>query len=483
MKLVHTLVLLVVLFSFRRSFAVEFQGLGGLGGFAASSISALSGDGNVVFGVPDNITYGTFRWTKTDGWTDLQVPESEFFVPFYTTYDGSLAFGFSRSGVHWTEDSGFSVGISAMPGNVRFFPGDASSDGSVFVGSGCENGDCRTGRFSESEGFAPLLDDDDQGIFAQAISGDGRVVVGFRPSEAAFRWTKEAGLSELWPIGDGVTQWNLSFDGSVIVGAGRTEEDDFLHAYRWTVDDGAVLLPDLGDPSGSAAYAVSADGSTIVGHIWADGRFEAVIWDRTLGIHRVKDVLVDSGIDIGDWEFDSTRGISDDGYVIVGNGINPDGFATPWRIVLDRGDFDIDGAFDVDDIDILAAVLRDGTQYARYDLNNDQIIDTEDYRVLVEKLANTYFGDSNFDGEFNSADIVAVFIAGQYEDDVALNSNWSQGAWNGEGEFDSSDFVLAFQGDGFERGPRAANAVPEPSSMVLACLALGSVCLFSPDHR
>lgn len=54
-------------------------------------------------------------------------------------------------------------------------------------------------------------------------------------------------------------------------------------------------------------------------------------------------------------------------------------------------------------------------------------------------------GDVNADGVFNSADLVAVFQAGEYEDRFTDNSSFEEGDWNGDGEFDSSDLVLAFQ--------------------------------------
>ena len=53
-------------------------------------------------------------------------------------------------------------------------------------------------------------------------------------------------------------------------------------------------------------------------------------------------------------------------------------------------------------------------------------------------------GDVNRDGIFNSRDLVAVFIAGGYEDDLVGNSGWASGDWNCDGEFTSSDLIRAF---------------------------------------
>jgi hypothetical protein len=77
-------------------------------------------------------------------------------------------------------------------------------------------------------------------------------------------------------------------------------------------------------------------------------------------------------------------------------------------------------------------------------------------------------GDANRDEVFNSADLVQVFQAGQYEDDIAGNSLWKDGDWNLDGEFPSSDLVAAFDAGGYEQGELAAtSAVPEPASILI----------------
>jgi hypothetical protein len=65
-------------------------------------------------------------------------------------------------------------------------------------------------------------------------------------------------------------------------------------------------------------------------------------------------------------------------------------------------------------------------------------------------------GDANRDGIFNSTDLMLVFEAGEYEDDVAGNSTFEKGDWNDDGEFNSRDLVFAFQ-----QGNYVSAAVPE----------------------
>ena len=54
-------------------------------------------------------------------------------------------------------------------------------------------------------------------------------------------------------------------------------------------------------------------------------------------------------------------------------------------------------------------------------------------------------GDANADGQFDSADLVAIFAVNQYEDDLRGHSTFATGDFNGDGEFDSADLVFAFQ--------------------------------------
>ena len=148
---------------------------------------------------------------------------------------------------------------------------------------------------------------------------------------------------------------------------------------------------------------------------------------------------------------------------------------------FDPGDFNKNGMLDANDIDLLGAEIRAGTNDSSFDLDNDSLVNDEDRRVWVEDLRNTYFGDANLDLEFSSTDFVDVFQAGEYEDEIAGNSTWAEGDWNLDTEFTSSDFVIAFQGGGFELGPRPIAAVPEPASALMFFLWSG--CLVAVRRR
>jgi hypothetical protein len=146
------------------------------------------------------------------------------------------------------------------------------------------------------------------------------------------------------------------------------------------------------------------------------------------------------------------------------------------------GDFDNDGTLTVSDIDLMRDAVRAGANNPTFDLNNDGNVNFDDLNLLVTapEMFNTYLGDANLNGEFNSGDLVAVFQVGRYETGSA--ATWAEGDWNGDNVFTSSDFVVAFQGGGYEAGPRGGvAAVPEPSGLI--GLAIAGLCMLRRRRR
>jgi hypothetical protein len=143
-------------------------------------------------------------------------------------------------------------------------------------------------------------------------------------------------------------------------------------------------------------------------------------------------------------------------------------------------DFNNDGTVDVADVNLLLAEVRAGTNTPQFDRTGDGLVNQDDILLVVtgpDEL-NTYIGDANLDGAFDSGDLVTVFIPGQYEDNVPGNSTWETGDWNGDGDFGTGDLTFAFQQGGFELGPRAAQqgvAIPEPSAIGLLAVGIAAI--------
>jgi len=146
----------------------------------------------------------------------------------------------------------------------------------------------------------------------------------------------------------------------------------------------------------------------------------------------------------------------------------------PWRM----GDLDRDHDLDDRDIDQLAAAVRAGRHPQTLDLTWDGRVDARDQQAWVVTLRNTWFGDANLDGQFDTVDFLQVFQRGEYEDAVMGNSGWADGDWNGDGDFNGGDFVAAFQDGGYRAGPRTGAGqagqrgvvVPEPAGVAVWCV-------------
>jgi hypothetical protein len=73
-------------------------------------------------------------------------------------------------------------------------------------------------------------------------------------------------------------------------------------------------------------------------------------------------------------------------------------------------------------------------------------------------------GDSNSDGVFNSADLVAVFQAGKYEDRTDNNATFEEGDWDGDGDFTTTDLVFAFTHGNYVAAANSTELAPRSIS-------------------
>ena len=172
---------------------------------------------------------------------------------------------------------------------------------------------------------------------AWGVSADGSTVVGasivngnvlFGGTYAAFRWTAATGIVDIYDLGGIGTvcrAYAVIADGSTVVGGADygTLSPTQSVAFLWRNEIGTVEIGDLpGGPSGSAraaARGVSADGSIIAGQGESDNGAEAFRYT----------VATSTFLGLGDLpggSFGSSGyGISADGLTIVGSSITGDG--------------------------------------------------------------------------------------------------------------------------------------------------------------
>ena len=95
------------------------------------------------------------------------------------------------------------------------------------------------------------------------------------------------------------------------------------------------------------------------------------------------------------------------------------------RLTPIPGDFDHSRTADLNDIDRLVAEIVAGARDESFDLSNDGTVDVTDLTQWLEVaaeengFASAYLlGDSNLDGMFSTDDLVVVFQASEFEDDL-----------------------------------------------------------------
>ncbi len=108
-------------------------------------------------------------------------------------------------------------------------------------------------------------------------------------------------------------------------------------------------------------------------------------------------------------------------------------------------------ALNTNDIDAVCEAIRSETDDSRSDFNSDSLVDIKDHDYLITEMMGITYGDANADGVFDSKDLVQIFQAGEYEDDIVGNSTWAEGDWNCDGEFNTSDLVAAFRAGRYVR--------------------------------
>jgi len=361
-RTLSTILTILTVFACAHGRQPSFQGLGDLpGGEYWSEAVDVSAEGNVVVGTSTSDRGDeAFRWTEAEGMGPLAPPGSTLpngwratkatgvsadgsvIVGNWYKADGASPTGHINQPFRWTEGEG----IASLPG----MPPD-----SLWVGATGISGDGRAVaifaysglafRWTASTGLLSLTDEN-RGVWVDThgITADGSVVVGrgWPPAKGgseweAWRWTLEEGIQGLGDLPGGYyqsTAKGVSADGTVIVGYALG--DSGMQAFAWNESQGMVPLGVLAEGSfGSSAFDVSADGTTIVGYSESARGFDAFIWDPTHGMRALRDVLTDEcRVDLDGWTLRRATAVSDDGQVIVGYGINPDGEREAWVAVV-----------------------------------------------------------------------------------------------------------------------------------------------------
>jgi probable HAF family extracellular repeat protein len=273
-----------------------------------------------------------------------------------------------ETAARWSASTGqwtFLPGLGAWSGSSYTSSYDMSADGSVVVGLGWISANrAHAFRWDASSGQTI-----DLGAFGgnvsssrpNAVSADGNVAVGWDEDDTTGTWraARWVGVNESLlgcldpndPINGPSQSHAVSSNGQFIAGesstglytaSGWSEQ----HAFRWSAVGGLI---DVGttpvDPFGWGTHAtvptaISDDGRTIVGFAgiatFGPGATRPqFIWREGSGMSEIAPFLIAMGVNsAANWVFEYTAGMSSDGRVIVGHGLNASFQREVWRIEL-----------------------------------------------------------------------------------------------------------------------------------------------------
>jgi len=338
--------------------SASFQGLGFLGPVSSNSDSeavGVSADGTIVVGSSVDAAghFQAFRWSGGAmvglGFVDQFVcgfpPAAFSTVAHGVSADGAVVVG-SASSVHqgcfaqgafrWTSGAGM-VDILGPPpiGQLINSANGANADGTIVVGGRLNSSNSEAFRWVAGtvSGLGFLPGGSPNTSVAFGVSGDGTVVVGQSSSSGgnqAFRWTVAGGMAGLGFLpGDSTsTAVAVSADGTVVVGSSGSGGSS--QAFRWIAGTMTGLGFLAGDTT-SQATALNGSGSVVVGCSGTgNGCAHAFRWSAAAGMESIRTLLVAAGIDLTGWTLTRTVGISSDGTVIAGDGVDPSGRSQGW---------------------------------------------------------------------------------------------------------------------------------------------------------
>lgn len=330
---------LVVLASAAVAQQASFQGLGVPAGADGSTANAVSPDGSFVagtglLGFDPTVAY---RWSLAGGLLALPALEEAAAISADGTRVLGQAVGVGNTPpLLWIEGLG-AVEVCKLPSASGYARGTAMTpDGALLLGSSDSSSGVQAVAqvppgpvvgFGQVGGWSGSLGND--------VSADGAVFVGSlqgAKQSAAFRWTFLGGMQELGTLpGDfESTARGCDATGDVVVGA-STQLGQTGQAFVWSVEHGMEPLGVLGGHTISFGECVSADGSLVGGVDISGSDRTASLWSLAEGRRRLIDVLVAQGADLSGWTLTSVRDVSDDGRVLVGEGVNPNGAREGWR--------------------------------------------------------------------------------------------------------------------------------------------------------
>jgi len=300
------------------------------------AITGLSADGSVASGyVLTQNDDRAFIWNVPDGVTLIDLVQGDTYSRTLSISDDGLRIlgDGEYSKFTWTKATGTQQ-TTALNSITAW-----SDDGLMFVGSEPALGPddpLQASKFSGGIttrlGILPTTGTTKYSI-ATDVSADGSVIVGdstsdlsaFSSSPEAFIWTAESGMVGLGVEVNEVIQRETSAkvvspNGEIIAGESMyiPEGLPVWQVFRWAAETGVVSV--MSEGYDLEVSGMSTDGSVIVGTglNYDENMIIPWIWTEGIGKQTLFEWLADAGVDTGDWDAGKIFAVSAEGKAVGG---------------------------------------------------------------------------------------------------------------------------------------------------------------------
>ena len=315
----------------RASAQISITNLGALSGGTGSVAYGVNFTGSAVVGdVTLGSDNRGFVWNSGTATAIPLFPGGASSHAQAVSDNGGTAVGYSYFSVadyrafRWTSSTG-TVDLGTLSGGIYSEATGTNIDGSVVVGSSDSTLGERAFRWTAATGMVDL------GVLAggtysdaSGVSADGNVVAGSSNTttgDHAFVWTSGTGMVDLGVAGGGSWSYanGISRDGSTVIGsAGDAANMPF--AFRWTQGTGMVTLGSLAGGAYSYAQGVDHTGTIVVGSSDSSAGTRPYFWTASKGMVELNSYLAGRGVNMTGWDLVNAWAISGDGTSIVGEG-------------------------------------------------------------------------------------------------------------------------------------------------------------------
>ncbi|MDP0499281.1 MAG: PEP-CTERM sorting domain-containing protein [Verrucomicrobiota bacterium JB022] len=334
------------------AYGITFEAMGDFSGEFPKypGAAGLSADGTVAYftgiygeqpsnnpggGVVTGQSAYRVQWGQPGATPIISTQIQGGFEAFSTDSSGNTAYGrlFGEGIVQWKQGQGtqrlteLENALTPSSGPSLYSLSKMSGDGNWITGTTSLSASTIFRWSTATNTLETYTNTDYEITRVHGVNQNGSVMAG-----SAWNWM-EAPTPVIWTEASGFTTLSTGNGEALAVTRDGMTAIGHLNGFgfQWSAESGTTMLEGFADSTASRANAIDDSATFVVGSASFGEATEAVIWINGQ-IYSLYDILIDQGFDLIGWTLTSANGISADGSVIIGNGIDPNGKSSPWMI-------------------------------------------------------------------------------------------------------------------------------------------------------